>query len=42
MLQGVIQKDPHTLPVVNGVSAVATHGNRLRQDRHDDDDDFDL
>jgi len=42
MHTGVIQKDPHTVPVVNSVSAVATHGTRLRQDSHNDDDDFDL
>jgi len=39
---GVIQKDPHSVPVVNNVRAVATHGTRLRQNHHDDDDDFDL
>ena len=38
--QGVIQKDPHLVPVVNSVRAVATHGTRLRQNH--DDDDFDL
>lgn len=40
--QGVIQKDSHSVPVVNSVRAVAAHGTRLRQNYHDDDDDFDL
>ncbi|KAH9977928.1 thioredoxin-like protein [Lactifluus volemus] len=40
---GVIQKDPHFVPVVNHARAVVSRGTRLRQDRHDDnDDDFDL
>jgi hypothetical protein len=42
IIQGVIQKDHHSGPVVNSVSAVPAHGTRLRQDRRDDDDDFDL
>jgi len=40
--KGVIQKDPHSDPVVNSVRTVATHGTRLRQNHRDDDDDFDL
>jgi hypothetical protein len=40
--QGVIRKDPHSVPIVNSVRAVATHGTRLRKNHHDDDDDFDL
>lgn len=40
---GVIQKDPHVVPVANSVRTVATHGTRVRQNhRDDDDDDFDL
>ncbi|KAI0303271.1 thioredoxin-like protein [Russula brevipes] len=40
---GVIQKDSHLVPVVSNARAVVSHGTRLRQDRHDDDDDdFDL
>jgi hypothetical protein len=42
VVQGVIQKEPLSLPVVNNVRAMATHGSRLRQNHHDDDDDFDL
>jgi len=39
---GVIQKDSHSVPVVDSVRAVAAHGTRLRQNHDDDDDDFDL
>ena len=42
IIQGVIQKESHSAPVVNNVRAVAARGNRLRQCHHDDDDDFDL
>ena len=41
-MQGVIQKDPHIMPVVNNARAVVTHGTRLRQNQHDDDDDDDF
>jgi len=39
---GVIQKDPNTTGVVKHARAVVSRGTRLRQDDHDDDDDFDL
>jgi hypothetical protein len=42
MIQGVIQKDPRLGFVVNNARAVVAQGTRLRQDRRDDDDDFDL
>ena len=45
MKQGVIQKDPHSVPVVSNVRAVATYGTRrtrIHQNLHDDDDEFDL
>jgi hypothetical protein len=42
-IPGVIQKDPHFVPVVKHARVVVSGGTRLRQDRHDDnDDDFDL
>ncbi len=42
IMQGVIQKEPLSVPVVNNVRAMATHGSHLRQNHRDDDDDFDL
>lgn len=39
---GVIQKDPHFVPVVNNARGVLAHGAHLRHDRYDEDDDFDL
>jgi len=40
---GVLQKNPHFVPVVKHARAVVSHGTRLRQDRQEDDDDeFDL
>ena len=41
-MQGVIQKDPHLVPVINNARAVVAHGSRLRQNRYDDDDDDDF
>ena len=40
-MEGVIQKDP-LVSVVNNSRAVVAQGTRLRQNRHDDDDEFDL
>jgi len=39
---GVIQKDPRLVSIVNNARAVVAQGTGLRQDRCDDDDDFDL
>lgn len=39
--EGVIQKDP-LVPVVNNARAVVAQGTGLRQNRYDDDDEFDI
>ena len=42
IMQGVIQKEPQSVPVVNNVRAMAAHGSRLLRQNHYHHDDFDL